>query len=59
VNEGQAAQALDEFFRNNLITFDILVGWTRHDYDTGDSRALTEDELDSLLYLLDVYINGE
>jgi hypothetical protein len=59
VKQGQAAEALDEFFKDNLITFDLLVGWTRHDYNTGDARALSDDELDSLLYLVDIYINGE
>ena len=59
MNEGQAAVALDEFFKNRVVTFDLGAGWTFHDVDTGDSRMLNDSDLDSLLYLLDVYINGE
>ena len=64
MKEQEAAKGLAEFFANGFKPMSFLdatndmEGFWWHD-SHGPRRRLSDDEIDSLLYLLDVYVNGE
>jgi len=64
VNEEQAAKALGEFFADgfkpmSFIYNDVsMEGFWFHDIH-GPKKKLSDGDIESLLYLLDIYVNGE
>ena len=64
MNEDQAALALGEFFADgfkpvSFIVSNGLEGFWFHDTNGKLTKRLNDSEIESLLYLLDIYVNGE